>query len=114
MFRVLFMLSSLAIVLSVVVVAVDGTKGSTNCRTIDSKKPNFRSIVFSEAHGSGLGAQLFVYALMSQLRHEYNFDTFVSRECRAILSNVFTVTRDRSSAAKFLFDINDSAARSSV
>ncbi len=68
-------------------------KCSKNCRTIDLKDRHFRSVVFAEAHGSGLGSQLFVYALMSQLRAEYNFDTYVSRECRAILSNVFTVTR---------------------
>jgi hypothetical protein len=36
--------------------------------------------------------QLFVYALMSQLRQEFNFETFVSRKCRSVLSNVFTVT----------------------
>ena len=67
-------------------------KCSKNCRKIDSKNPAFRSIVYSESHGSGFGSQLSVYALMSQLRHEFNFDTFVSRECRAVLSNVFTVT----------------------
>ena len=67
-------------------------KCSKNCRKIDPKDPPYRSIVFSESHGSGFGSQLFVYALMSQLRHEFNFDTFVSRECRSILANVFTVT----------------------
>ena len=65
---------------------------SKNCRKIDSKDHHFKSVIFAEAHGSGLGSQLFAYALMSQLRAEYNFDTFVSRECRSVLSNVFTVT----------------------
>ena len=67
-------------------------KCSKNCRKIDPKDEHFRSVVFAEAHGVGLGSQLFVYALMSQLRAEHNFETFVSKECRAILSKVFTVT----------------------
>ena len=75
------------------VVLFGAVKCSKNCRTIDLKDRHFRSVVFAEAHGSGLGSQLFVYALMSQLRAEFNFDTYVSRECRAVLSNVFTVTR---------------------
>jgi hypothetical protein len=75
-----------------VFIFVGFVKCSKNCRKIDQKDDHFRSVIFAEAHGSGLGSQLFVYALMSQLRAEYNFDTFVSQECRSILSNVFTVT----------------------
>ena len=67
-------------------------KCSTKCRKIDPKDKHFRSVVFAEAHGAGLGSQLFVYALMSQLRAEHNLETFVSRQCRAILSKAFTVT----------------------
>jgi hypothetical protein len=63
-----------------------------NCQTVDPKNDHFQSVIFGEAHGSGLGSQLYVFALMAELRAKYYFNTFVSRECRSILSNVFTAT----------------------
>ena len=74
-----------------IVVFIGFVKCLKNCQTIDPKVDHFQSVIFTEAHGTGLGSQLFVYALMSQLRAEHKFETFVSRECRSILSNVFTV-----------------------
>lgn len=62
-----------------------------NCRKL-SDNDHRRTILFTESYGDGVGAHLFAYALMSQLRAEYNFDTFVSRRCREVLNKIFTVT----------------------
>jgi len=62
------------------------------CKTFPSAGDGRRTVLFAEAFGDGAGAQLYVYALLSELRATHRYETYVSRRCRRVLSAVFTAT----------------------